>query len=376
MGQQGQQGSGDNALAPIWYASVTIIGAWLLWYYYHTIIVKYLLWLSYWQLKVIYLVYKDEILFQQIYITETIDPASLDFNQALAVLAMAGHYTRYFLFVISLFFMSFLLGNNIKLKYNKAHDMRTLRAKEQNNWTAIMPVIKEDLASIDINIGPWSMALTPMEFCRKHKLLKKNEEILDNQIPGMERTAGFRRSDAKRVFTLQLGQYFTSFEQVPKWYMALAAVFMARINRDQASGRMIIDVLNKTWAAGKPDYDVARPTFKKYYDTPIVQRVLASHSYMLTVMASLLVEARSDGVVPCAEFLWLKITDRRLWYMLNSMGRQTPYSEVGGPFAHWKAERKLGRPSLVPMVDEAIKAVAGAVKEVKLSLEELKELKL
>ena len=67
MGQQGQQGSGDNALAPIWYASVTIIGAWLLWYYYHTIIVKYLLWLSYWQLKVIYLVYKDEILFQQIY---------------------------------------------------------------------------------------------------------------------------------------------------------------------------------------------------------------------------------------------------------------------------------------------------------------------
>ncbi len=84
-------------------------------------------------------------------------------------------------------------------------------------------------------------------------------------------------------------------------------------------------------------------------------------------MASLLEGARDDGVVPSAEFLWLKTIDRRLWYMLNSVGRQTPYPEVGGPFAHWRAEKAMGRRSLVPMIDEAIKALEIAIKEMKLS---------
>src|SRR3990167_5406800 len=96
--------------------------------------------------------------------------------------------------------------------------------------------------------------------------------------------------------------------------------------------------------------------------------------YFLTVMASLIEAARDDGVVPCSEFLWLKPTDRRLWYMLNCVGRQTPFSEVGGPFAHWKAEHSLGRPSLVPMIDEAIRALEIAIKQVKLLPKELHQL--
>ena len=78
---------------------------------------------------------------------------------------------------------------------------------------------------------------------------------------------------------------------------------------------------------------------------------------------------------PSAEFLWLKPIDRRLWYMLNCIGRQTPYPEVGGPFAHWRAEQVMGRPSLTPMIDEAIKALEGAIREVKLTPKELQELK-
>ena len=61
--------------------------------------------------------------------------------------------------------------------------------------------------------------------------------------------------------------------------------------------------------------------------------------------------------------------------MLNCVGRQTPFSEVAGPFAHWRAEQVLGRASKVPMIDEAIKALEIAIKEVKLSPKELQGLK-
>ena len=73
------------------------------------------------------------------------------------------------------------------------------------------------------------------------------------------------------------------------------------------------------------------------------------------------------------EFLWLKPMDRRLWYMLNCVGRQTPYSEAGGPFAHWRAEKVMGRRCLVPMIDEAIKGLEIAIRQVKQTPEQMQE---
>jgi intracellular multiplication protein IcmP len=113
---------------------------------------------------------------------------------------------------------------------------------------------------------------------------------------------------------------------------------------------------------------------KKYQHAESVQDIVSKHAYVLTVLPSLLVGARDDGVVPSSEFLWLKIVDRRLWYILNSVGRQTPFVEVGGPFAHWLAEQEMGRRSLVPMIDEAIKALEVAIKEVRLSPRQMEEL--
>ena len=57
-------------------------------------------------------------------------------------------------------------------------------------------------------------------------------------------------------------------------------------------------------------------------------------SYALTLMGSMLELARADGVLAVAEFIWLKPVDRRLWYMLGSAGRQTPFVEVSGPSSH------------------------------------------
>ena len=81
-------------------------------------------------------------------------------------------------------------------------------------------------------------------------------------------------------------------------------------------------------------------------------------------MASMLEEARQDGVQASADFLWLKPLDRRLWYTLNTVGRQTPFIEVAGIFAHWIAEKEAQRRLRVPMVEEATNAVELALKDV------------
>ena len=369
--QSSSGGGGDNSLAPVWITVLFMITLYVIWIYGHQHIVSFVLKLNIIQGKLVYLFIHDPQLAANIYIMQTIDPSMVTWNQMMALSSSGGDYIRYPVGLLLLIGASSLYFTNIKLKYCKPHDMKSLRKQEQQNWTAIMPIVKEDLANEDISKGPWAMALSPIEFARRYQLLKKDDVILEAPVPGMEMTAGIRRGDAKRVFTLQLGPYFGGFDSCQPHVKALAAIFMARMNRDRSSATLIVDTINKTWTAGKPNYAVAFPILKKYQGTELVQEAISKHAYLLTVMSALIEAARKDGVVPCADILWLKPTDRRLWYMLNCVGRQTPFVEVGGPFAHWRAEQALGRPSKVPMIDEAIVALEIGVKEVKLPPKEL-----
>ena len=51
--------------------------------------------------------------------------------------------------------------------------------------------------------------------------------------------------------------------------------------------------------------------------------------------------------------------------MLNCVGRQTAFVEVAGPYAHWLAEKEMGRKIRSPMVDQAVTALDVAIKEIK-----------
>ena len=317
----------------------------------------------------------DPVLAQEITLMQTVNPGDVEFDDLVEVTSRIGEYMRYPVALVLGFLAVFLYKSNVLLRFKRTHSMDSLKAQEQANWPCIIPAVKKlNLVETDVNKGPWAMAMTPMEFARRHHLLRKEDVLLDNPTPGQEMTAGVRRGDAKRIFTRQLGEYFETFEACAPQVRALAAVFMARIHRDREAANLILTTLDKTYADGKPDYSIAYPTLKKYQNKPMVQEVVQRHAYQLTVMAGLLQASREDGVVPSTEFLWLKPIDRRLWYMLNSVGRQTPFSEVAGPFAHWRAEQVMQRRSLTPMIDEAIKAFEVAVKEVLLSPKELKEL--
>lgn len=376
MAQQQQGGSGgDNSMAPVWITILVFLALFFIWKTASKYIVAFVFQINLLQAKLITLFVNNPKLNNDIYLMQTIDPATVSWGQFIELTTSVGDYIRYPIILVLIVLAVFLYQSNITLKFRRTHNMKTLRAQEQFNWPAIMPVVKQDIVAEDVNIGPWAMALTPMEFAQKYNLLRKDDALLDNAMPGAEMTAGIRRGDAKRVFTLQLGPYWESFDHCTPQAYALAAVFMARINRDRASANMILETLDRSCSAGKPDFSVARPVLKKYQGCEEVQEIISQHAYVLTVLPSLLTSARQDGVVPSAEFLWLKTIDRRLWYMLNSIGRQTPFSEVAGPFAHWKAENSLKRRCLVPMIDEAIKALEVAVKEVKLTPKAFQELK-
>jgi len=370
QGGGGQPGSPDNAFKPLWVILGIFLIGYIAWFEAHTFIVRVIFALKYGEMEAITLFFKVPSLQAWEEFVASAPDSLITFDTVSALCEVVGQYIRYPFAAILLGLGIWVYSRNTILKYRQAYSMKTLRAQEQINWPQILPVLSMDLAKEDIRVGPWAMALTPMEFARQHNLLKKDEfaPVASNmEIP---LTAGVKKGEARRVFTLQLGAYWNGYDSLPPHTKALAAVFLAKINRDRDGALRLLKSLNISSVKGKLDITLAGPLINKYKNSPLVEEIVTKHAYVMTVMASLLVGARDDGVLATADFLWLKPIDRRLWYVLNTIGRQTAYAEISGIYAHWMVENRLKNRSLMPMIDEAVKALEFAVKEVKISQQE------
>ena len=277
---------------------------------------------------------------------------------------LVGEYLRY-PFAIILAVCAFIVYNrNVTLKFKNIFDMKRLFNVEKENWPQITPVSKLDLVKEDIEKGPWAMAATPMRFARKKGLIE------DSKVERGKRTAILDRSKTHKTFALQLGALWHSPETLPIHTRMLYAVFAATANRDRQAADKLLQQVSRSSADGKLNFADVDELLDKYKNTKLVRMVEPRHAYQLTVMASMLELARTDGVFACSDFLWLKPIDRRLWYILNSMGRQTAVPEVAGPFAHWLAEKELGRAMQTPMVEEAVKGLEVAMADLIYELDE------
>ena len=292
------------------------------------------------------------------------NPSKLGYSDLLMIGESVGDWYRIAFLLIMLVLAVLVYFSNTTRVYKRIYNMKDLAKLEKENWPQITPVIGLDLIKTDIDKGPWAMAMTPMQFCKRNKLLQEVRAQRQEGIQHRDRIdVVLKRGEANKLFALQLGPAWQNASKLPTHTKALFAVFAARINSDSKAAAELLAKMSAT--AGKSfDEAAIDALLKKHENTKLVQQISGSHAYVSTVMAAMLLGARDDGVQASADFLWLKPIDRRLWYTLNTVGRQTPFIEVAGIFAHWIAEREAGRKLLVPMVEEATNALELALKEV------------
>jgi intracellular multiplication protein IcmP len=119
--------------------------------------------------------------------------------------------------------------------------------------------------------------------------------------------------------------------------------------------------LAREMPGGKADFGWVEPLIERAMKSRRVKPLLERHAYVYTMMAGLLEEARTPGVLASCDFRWLKPKDRRLFYTMNCVGRRTAFAEVAGIFAHWLAEKSTGRALYVPYVAEAVRGLKEAM---------------
>ncbi len=279
------------------------------------------------------------------------DPHTVDWADFASLNTKIGGWARFGLCPILLILSAlsyFKFGNH---KFTKIYSMQSLRDIEQQNWPEIRPVLSLDLVKEDIEIGPWAMAKTPLNFCKENNLVTPTEK---NERHVWKLDCGA----AHKLLTMQLGPVWTNAADLPIHIQALVIIFIARAERERDVANNLLAQIARSAGGGKLDFSGVSDLMKsKYAHSRIIQWLEQRHAYVYTLLASLLEIARSDGVLATAEFLWLKPVDRRLWYVLNSVGRQTAVVEIAGAHAHWLTEKKVGRSLRTPMVVEAVKAL-------------------
>jgi intracellular multiplication protein IcmP len=275
-------------------------------------------------------------------------------------LQIIGRFWVYPIAALALILIIHVAFFSLSAQFNLTFSMDKLRSIDKGLWPYISPVIKLDLINEDLDKEPWAMAKRPLEFCEKYGLLLHTTK--DGQ-PAIE----VDQDAAAQQFAMQMGALWGGLDSLPPYAQALFAIFAAKAEKDTEVARKLLDqIARSSLGHGKLDFTGTRELLAKHVrNSKVVGRAVGPHAYVLTVMASMLVAARTDGVLAAAEFLWLKTLDRSLWYMLSSVGRQTPFSEVAGPFAHWLVEKRLRRPLKVPVVDTAVLALTEAISEIK-----------
>lgn len=285
-----------------------------------------------------------------------INPKTVNLNTFEAINNYVGDFIRWPV-AFTLFILAgiayFRHGSS---RFQRTFNMDTLKKQEAENWPQIKAVLSTDLVKQDLEKGPWAMAKLPLDFCRENNLVnvakkdKKNIWVLD-------------QAKAQHTFALQLGQLWYGPQALPIHTKTILVICVARAQREHAVAKRFLTQISASAASGKLDFTGVEQQLQKYKKSKVLRWLEKRHAYVYTLMMTLLEIARTDGVLATSEFLWLKPVDRRLWYILNSVGRQTSVIEVSGIFAHWLAEKKISRPLKTPMVKEAAKGLDVCIKE-------------
>lgn len=342
----------ETGLLPLLVVGIILIGgsAYAIWHFKHAQLAAIFLKWKYVEITPFILIpYAEQV---RVAIGEALArPDQIPFSS----LIKAGNYTGVFYAPILLALSVWIGRKALKhpiLKANRVMDPQMLLKVQSRNHPPVIPVIDRDLS--DDASKEWAVSMRPEEYARKHSL------VVDGK---------YDRGRARTAFLNDLGRRIEHPDDLRDHEKALFSAFCARIVDGRKASKNLLDALNMSARNKKsrPNYSLAQEAYRKYRNNPKARDVLRRHPYARTFLMALLEQSRESGVLPPAEFLWLKPNDRALWYPLNSLGRKTPFVEAAGVFAQFQAEKlaaSMSRELVETYVERAVDALGEYLKNI------------
>jgi hypothetical protein len=299
---------------------------------------------------------------------------------ATGVLGFVGSYYRYvFLpFYGLMFYLSFV--KDPYGKFSTGHSMWSLLVSNSSSFPCLMPIVKTGpITDMPLCTGPWRLAESPILFVARISCLLfargypfTFSELIDEEtgLAKQQSQAVGRKENlidqnlALREFVNQLGSRFngTVSDLIPhRRYLACA--FIAHYRGEKDLAYKIFDELSLSW--DPKTLEVTSLTAEKYlplcddFSNPLLE---VHKSFQNVWFMALLKLSRTAGVLPSSLWIWVKPTDRVLFYTLNQVGGRAAWVEACGPFAHFIEEKKKLAPLEYPRVEQAVRSLVAQLK--------------
>jgi len=344
-------------------------GGWLLWRFEHGEISAAVMRLARWQMRFIHL-FTDRYDLADAQVGAA-DPEGVSFP---ALVRLCDDIGRFFLvpavlFVLALASLCFLRA--APARFCREFDLDGLIREQARSYHSIAAFVRRTLRLVRPRDGeprPLDPALNPREWIARWATDARGD---------------FDEARARAELDRQLGPLWRGLAQAEPHVRCMLAVFALHWARRSDDALALLGDLSESLALAPgereagPERPLAFPaavvaTADAYLrDQETVRPALncaARHGYTAPALMSVLTEARRrSGVLAPAQFAWLKLVDRRLWYALHSLGfpsdgsgkdlHPNPRVEAVGARDHWAAECIAGRPILTAMVDRALAAI-------------------
>lgn len=354
--QQNKDKSNDVLWIGVLFAAAVAV----IWYFFGTQITGYFLTLKLWEYKLVNAIFPTEYM---IGIENAISQTPVKDWTSKGVIKAADIIGYVINIPLSLFlvFITYRRWKNSPVnKFKRKFTMKSLAKNEVHVWPHINPVLNVDLIKEPLDSGPFAMAYRPYDLSVKANLLSDPRNV-----------SSLINHKAEKFFIEQLGKLWNGVNNLKPHEKALLLIFSAYACGNKNGAQKAFDALNYQAEHYKSTMDFSVTNdLMKHLEDPQIKKIISKHAYVYTVMASILEFAKSRGVVPTSSFIWLKPRDRKLFLVLNCVGRQTPFAEVAGTYGHWMAEKIAKHKLEVPYVENAIEGLKKALSEVKLEQED------
>ena len=246
-------------------------------------------------------------------------------------------------------------------KFRTTHNIESFIKLQAKMWPVISPIVNfnptKSSARVPGSIVPdklplFAEALSPEEWISWSRIPVTNG-VVDREI-------------ARRALIAQLGPRWTGIEGQAPYFQALFAAYALKGAQKREESDEFLGQIALCWDAKSGFHmtpQVASEVQRLIKDPNIGGKAIEEtkkHAYRTTAMLGVLRWARSmGGVLAPAQFLWLRGTDRALWYALNNLGRRSFHAEGMGAMAHFMAEQAAKKPLPIPRIDTAIATING-----------------
>lgn len=300
--------------------------------------------------------------------------------------------------------------------YRRSLSMKKLLANNVPFNPCIAPAVNwpGGILSEPLDSGPWMAGRQPLQIVAANGLLVDSADgrrpVPENELLGSDHLADndskwlrpgtalvLDREKAAAVFQAQMGkEKWQGLAALPPYLKKLACAWIFYACDDKKTAQKLLDEMSLSFRApqkaqkggfmkkfpfwrsgvrGHPwllDTGLSDADLKKAAEflekNRKLRKCFVPHQVWLNLaLLGIYEAARAKGVLPTAEFIWLRPLNRRLFYLCNNMGRRTAWPEVAGPWTHYQAETllNLAEPDCTgieqPQVMEAVNALEVAM---------------